>query len=289
MYSPFGPDTTHHTTGPVILLYSSDTRMSVNLSTIGRGRAALVPCNDATSFCFAAERAINGAVIVGVMTSHNHEFVDAVRAMRRRFPAIPLLLVAPDSHARPADAFEVSGVAAVCRADVVMENRSEDIDRALGPLLDRADQVSPAGRVMAFVDATRPDLDRTIREFISIALRGSRHVRTVSDVARILGLSLRTIERRHRDAGLPPARETLGWISVVRAVFMLQDPNCTLKRVVECLPFSDIAAVGARCRRYAGRAPSAMRDASAITYLFEHQRQEWQRRALSGQPDRACC
>lgn len=166
-----------------------------------------------------------------------------VQRLRRRFPALPILLLGQG------DSLGAASLADALSASYCVRGSSLFVE-ALTKAAREAARSSIAGRVIDVVVKSQPMLDDAVGRFVALASQSDRKVRNVHDCARWLGLSVRNLERKVRDAGFPEPWKMFWAIQVCRAVSVLQDPESTLKTVVASLPFRSASATKARVRDY---------------------------------------
>ena len=171
-------------------------------------------------------------------------------------------------------------MAAIAGAATLEPRDSSHLHSALEAISRAAWELSPAGRIETMLRVCGPHRSRVIRDFMTAAAACGREVTTIKHLAQQLGVSVRTIERHLFEDRLPAAHEIFWTIAVYRAVFALQDPNCTLKRIAALLPFVSESAVSLRFRRYIGARPGELRQTSmhrAIHKTVERRLATWLR------------
>ncbi|HJU64928.1 MAG TPA: hypothetical protein VJ596_04590 [Gemmatimonadaceae bacterium] len=180
-----------------------------------------------------------------------------------RFPHLPVMLV-ENSIAHDGTVSPLRRMTEV-RANSSTPHLCHRLDTLLGDAIAR----SAVGRTDAIVDGIVPPLDWLVADFLLEAARTPRTVGTVTQLARRIGVSVRTLEQHLSVTGLPPAHVLFRTILVLRAAILLQDPRCTLRRVTALLPFPDPPAVSVCFRRYVRMGASEARGAAVLDDLWQ--------------------
>ncbi|MDR0788010.1 MAG: helix-turn-helix domain-containing protein [Gemmatimonadota bacterium] len=85
-----------------------------------------------------------------------------------------------------------------------------------------------------------------------------------SDLARVLGITERTLSRWCRKAALPPPKRLLAWMRVLLAAEFLDDPGRPVAAVAQACGYSADSSLRLALRRFAGANPTELRDMGAF-------------------------
>lgn len=233
-----------------------------------RGRAAVRFCDRATELALCAAAAPDAVMfVVRVYLAALPDLVMQLTKLRRRFPDFPVMLIADVGHSS-GNAERILSAAATVQAEAVLF-AGDDLSPVLNTLLAMTTARSSGRRILGALAPDLPAMDPTVREFVEVCIGATRDLRTVDAVCRTIGTSLRTLERRLSQSGLPSAHVWFWSIMVLRAMRLLRDPLCTIDRVVAQLPFPSRSAVTSRFRRYAGIRPREARQPGVSDAVFD--------------------
>lgn len=225
---------------------------------------AIARCESVDAAAMLSEQlTVGGALVLDASDSSDDTELAALGAYRRRFPLLPTLaLVANRSHTET-----LRRVGAM--AGRIAPANTDDVAREIGLLIQSGRDSSPNGRIARMLNDVDNDLSRVSQDFLAFMSTSVRSVGTVRAAATQLHLSPRTIERHLRADGLPRTRVVFWTIVIYRALFVMQDPLCTLKRLARLLPFSSASAVTLRFVNYVGSRPGKLRKREPYWRMME--------------------
>lgn len=114
------------------------------------------------------------------------------------------------------------------------------------------------------------------------AIEHAHEAPLVPDLADRLRTSRRTLSRRLRRAGLPPASEILLWGKLLRATRLLEDSDVTVERAAYCMGYSSGAALRRAFRRETGSPPTRVVERGGVLFVLDTFAREIERRNLRG-------
>jgi hypothetical protein len=229
------------------------------------GRAFLKPLRSFADLHMAAHQVVDGGVIVIAIDGNpTRELVNIVQTLRQGFSDFPILLLA--------DALELgsestSRLAAVSGATVVVDPS----DSRLGALMEvefaKAVDASAAGQLLKRIDCLGAEIDPVVRGFLVLSACTTTGPHGVSGLARALGVSSRTLERKLRRHGLAHARDIVVGLAVVRAAHLLAFRRHNQKQLRAIFPFLRGNSFTRYLKRFAGVTPRDIRSGMAFQAL----------------------
>lgn len=160
----------------------------------------------------AVHQAWSGAVLLwDLLGETNANDVRLVRRMRDRFPELPIIAVGPPLSGAKELAASVGAV--------FVEFGTSELSRALRGAALNASTVSVAQQIIRRAFRERLVQIGTPERFVALVAQAGRNVKSVAACADMLGVSMRTLQRRFRDASLGDPRSLFWEIQVCRAVF----------------------------------------------------------------------
>jgi AraC-like DNA-binding protein len=220
-------------------------------------------------FCERAPRLLDLAATRGALAVVT-ELVDAagtdtrptIALLAERVPGIQVIVL----HDRPAPDPEAlielgrSGVSAWIHRAV------GDLTPALRAALARAEERSPAAEI---VDQALPLVPRELRPFFVHCARAAVAPLEAGAAARAAGFAPRTLRRRLRRAGLPPAWQIVRWNRVLHAAWRLHLAARPVKTVAAALGFESALALRKSFVRVTGETIRSVLARGGFRYLLQ--------------------
>jgi AraC-like DNA-binding protein len=212
--------------------------------------ARVIHCHDSSSMLRALEE-VEGPICAFV---HINSLLDEVavtdlRRVMRRFPRAATALIVNDS----CDAGTASRICRQAKFDRTIHLGSRDAESEVSAVLSLGCERCIANRINWIVAAASGD--PLIIDYFAECLVCTIAVSGIGDIARRLDTSVRTLERRFRNARLPSPRTVFSLCLLARAMEILADPKSKLDRVRRFLPFRSTGALCACSIRHFGTSP----------------------------------
>jgi AraC-like DNA-binding protein len=185
---------------------------------------------------------------------------EAVRAVRTRHPALPVVGYAVARPGLSADAMALvrAGVHELVIAGI------DDAAAALRAALARAARRSAAERILADIGEFVP---ADVLPVVRYCLEHAAAAPTVPEIARALGVSRQTLAARLRAAALPGPRELAVWCRLLLAADLLAGGGRTVDQVALTFDFPSANAFRNMLRRHAGLGPADVRGVGSAGLL----------------------
>lgn len=186
-----------------------------------------------------------------------------LHALLLEFPSVAVLAAFEITPARASDLLMIgrSGVMDVIAIghedapDALLQRLRDAQGRPLANLVQQILPTDMAGRNRALIDA--------IARVVSGGGQGT-------EVARVLGISRRTLHRWVRLSGLPPTRNLLAWMRVLLAAELLDDPGRTVLNVARTCGYAADTGLRRVTMKFLGRSPSSLRTRGAFAAASRH-------------------
>jgi hypothetical protein len=232
---------------------------------VDRGTSTVICETIAAATALSEQLTSAAALIIDSPTAPDDDEFVALSTYRRRFPLLPtltLLSMSSQSQILPRLG-NVVGRTAFLRGD------DASLMREIILLLQLSRDSSPNGRIAQMLRAVEGRLRPVSQDFLAFMCISPRSVGTVAAAAEQLNVSSRTIERHLLADGFPQARVLFWNIVIYRALFVMQDAQCTVKRLVALLPFASASSVTLRFLHYIGSRPGRLRKRDAYWRMME--------------------
>jgi AraC-like DNA-binding protein len=186
------------------------------------------------------------AVLAELTDASGAPSAEALTAFHERAPAVPVCLYIPlqTEAVRAVVPLTARGVV----SDVIVAGDG-DLRVRLHSLLHHARARSEIAALRRVWHRWTPAEARPI---VEACMAASERFVPVTDVARALNRSERTLERQLVHAGLPPAHRVLGWCRLLRAAYRLDQQGATVKVVAAELGYPSAHAFAQHLHRHAG-------------------------------------
>ena len=185
------------------------------------------------------------------------QLASGLRGLLVDFPSLPVFAAIEAGRGRRDDLrtmgkwglVEVISIGHDDTAAALLHRFRKATGRPLKMLLDGVLPRDTPSRARAIIDAAA--------ETVTVAGQGS-------DLARLLGLSRRTLLRWTEDAGLPPPRTLLAWMRILLAAELLDDPGRSVLAVAQACGYSSDSGLRRVMQRFVGASPTQLRDRGAF-------------------------
>jgi transcriptional regulator GlxA family with amidase domain len=201
-------------------------------------------------------------VIVEPWDAEGATTVDAVRQIRSRFPALPILIycsLTTDSARQ---------IAALCKAgaDEVLMRGTDDIGSVLREVMRTATLSRVASEVCRWVE---PRVPADAMMIVSYCAQHAATPLSVAGVARALGINRKTLLNRLASANLPAPGVVISWCRLLVAAWVLEQGERPIEQVALALGFGSGTGFRNMLRRYTGLRPSQLRSAGGFEAVAE--------------------
>lgn len=214
-------------------------------------RAALPDCVAVDFVARAADLARLGsqgeptAVLAELVDAERVSSVRALTAFHTRASAVPVCAYIPLTVGAVQEVVRLTMRGVV--TDVIIAPDT-DLRVHLRSLLGSA---HAQGEIAAVEHVWRRWATADVRDIVDACIAMSSGAVSVSDAARKLNRSVRTLERQIAQAGLPSAQRILGWCRLLRAAYRLERPEATVKIVAASLGYPSPHAFAQHLQRHA--------------------------------------
>jgi AraC-like DNA-binding protein len=243
-----GNDLGGHDTAPHVALAGGQT--VVALVRDGGDRAAI---RDALRGVAVVEFCERAADLVRLATEYQARMViaeprdaigrrtaPALRVLRLRRPRLRVVLYVGLTPADVRDAADVSAMRVLIR-------EYDSVDQVLRGALTDPSRTATPGALLAPTAAFTPP---SVRRFFTYCAWRADQVHTAREAAANVSISYRTLARRLRAAGLPPAKAVLAWYRLLHAAWQMELGDPTREVVATAAGFPSGAALAEALRRY---------------------------------------
>jgi AraC-like DNA-binding protein len=228
----------------------------------GELRGRLYRCETREALLLLAARHHVDAVLLEPRDRRGESLLPVVRAVRDRFPWIPILLYcapAPD---------EMRELPRFCRAgvDEVVPRTVEGLGASLAAALRSARAPAVAAEVLA---ALEPAVAPNAVPILAHCLEHATTRLSVREVATAFGLHRRTLVNRLAAAGLPSPFAVIAWCRLCVAARLLEDPRRRVEHVAFHLGYHSASALRHALRKYLGLRPTELRECGGLARVVD--------------------
>jgi AraC-like DNA-binding protein len=202
------------------------------------------------------------AIVTDLWDSHGHPAAPAVKMARRIFPSVPIIVCC---RLVPGAASEILALARAGINALALRG-FDDVGAALSSLIANAATDCDASGILS---AIRPFLRAHEVPIVEYCVLHARSKLTVTDVARALSLSRRTLSHRLETGRLHSAHSLIVWCRLLIAARLLQDSGRTVESIALSLQFGSAAAFRNMLRRRVGLSPVQLREQGGQPYLLK--------------------
>ena len=185
-----------------------------------------------------------------------------VRDIRQVAPRIPVIVYAVQADRRTARIVEAIKAGATHLAMWDMLELRETVRDVL-------DQTLLAPWCALAAESVLPRLPRPTRPTVEYCIMNVERPLRARDVAQALSLSVSTLHRLLRNAGLPPLAATISWTRLLVAAQLIARSGLSVDHVAHALRFSSGSALRNMLRRYSGLRSAALRDPRGVEQLVD--------------------
>ena len=224
-----------------------------------RGRHALLVCEDWHALTRACEAQPVQLAVLDLYAGGTAGF-ERVRVLRQRFPRLGIVAYIGLVPERAHDLFEAGrfGLDALVLAD------QDDAPLALAALLERAETRS----VVGLVRRATAGLDALVRDALLLTVSRATERLSPTVLARIMGISRRSLSQHLSDAGFPPPQRLITWGRLIVSAHLLEDHNRSADGVALALRFPSGSAFRNTCQRYLHATPREIRARGGGAYVL---------------------
>jgi AraC-like DNA-binding protein len=181
------------------------------------------------------------------------ELAPEMRVLMRSFPCAVVLATV---HGRNSSAADLRTLGEWGVADVIAEDEDgvPEIERMLHSARERP--------LRGLIEAGLPEeLGAEARRMLSAAAETALTGGGAPDLARAVHVSMRTLVRRCERAGLPAPRQLLGWMRILLAAELLEDPTRPVDSIARACGYASDGGLRRALRDLLGSSPKALRKA----------------------------
>lgn len=179
----------------------------------------------------------------------------------RGFPSLAVILYG-DFSGRPAQ--DIAELAELRPADIITMELDDQPQR-LQASIRCAVQRNVLAEALLDLESR---LGSNAYELVTQVLRRTDARLHTPELAAMLGLGRRTLERRLQRAGLPAPARLMMWCRLMHAARLLEDPGRTVENVAFALGFGSAAALCAALKRYTGFRSIQLRSRGAVSTVI---------------------
>jgi AraC-like DNA-binding protein len=204
------------------------------------------------------------AVVTDLRDGNGHSVAPVIVDLAAQRPTLPVLIYARITRAT---IDELLGVLAVgLRTEYAVRPFAH-----LAPILRY--MLSPSfrpGAAPLLLHHVMPHVPASLSVFIALAILSAPARRSIDEIARWSGASLRTVERRLRREGWPTAHVVLRSFTAIDAVWLMTEYRWAARRVAQVRGFSHPSSVTRLLARYAGTSPATLLEDGGFPAALEH-------------------
>jgi AraC-like DNA-binding protein len=225
-----------------------------------RGTAELMPCRGPDDVLALLGRGSAVAVIVTAYPTALDDSVALTRAVRTRFPSVPVIVYFDPRWMDGRDLMDLFSAGAV----EVVQSRADDLRRVFVNVL-----ASAGHRVKArnLLDQLAPLVPPKALPIIEYLLENGDAPLTIDEAASAVGIARRTLQKRLAALGYPPPETLIGWCRLLIAAQLLEDNTRSFDDVALQLDFPSGMALRSMLKRYTGVTGRAARDGDGPSAL----------------------
>jgi AraC-like DNA-binding protein len=189
-----------------------------------------------------------------------------VASLVREFPRVPALALMTGSDAQYAPVALALGQAGVRR---LVDVRSPSGWHELRLLLAQQRQDLAERRLAALVREQLPTMHHDLRRFFEHLIGHGGRVRTVRELARLIGVRPASLTSRFFRAGVPGPKHLLAMVRLVRAAAMLDNPGLSIAQVAYRLGYSSPQCFNRHIRRWTGQTAFEFRGSTGLDRMLD--------------------
>jgi AraC-like DNA-binding protein len=247
--------TMHH-----VLVQLAETGLRPRFAEACKTFGDIIWCDDLEDLVVGARSREALALVVDVADRQGKPTAEAVAAIRRQRPDVPIVVWCE----REAAIIPLARLVAAGASALVFRDDS-DLERRLMSSLTRANDV-------AFHQLTDQSLYRRVPEplvpVVRYCLDHAAAMPSLEIMARALGMPPRLIAAELRRAGLPPLRGLVTWARVLLAAYRLEQTVDSSSVVARSVGFPTAAALSRLLRRHANEPARSLREPGGFGWVL---------------------
>ena len=153
--------------------------------------------------------------------------------------------------------------------EVVIRGHGDD-GFPLWAAIESGQRASAGSRTLALIGGAMPV---ELKAMLELCVYYPAESRSVTRVARALGLHRKTLVNHCTRAGFPPPGTVINWCRVLHATVLLSTTSRPVDQIARLLAFPSPSAFRNVFRRYAAAIPSDVRDAAGLKRVVERWRE----------------
>jgi AraC-like DNA-binding protein len=189
-----------------------------------------------------------------------------VRVLVAERPSIPVVAICEAGAGLSRDLLDLAQAGT---HEVVIRGLGDD-GHALRHAIETGQRTSAGARTMAML---APSMPTELRAMVELCVYYPEEAKTVTRVARALGVHRKTLVNHCTRAGFPPPGVVINWCRVLHAAVLLSTTARPVDQIARMLAFPSPSAFRNLFRRYAGAIPSDVRDAVGLKRVVERWRE----------------
>jgi AraC family transcriptional activator FtrA len=202
------------------------------------------------------------AVVADLETTRHSSVWPTVQAILDPHPMTPVLLWLSLTGK---DMRDLVAIASDIKPHAVIIRELDDVSSIILNAIRSARDGSATQRIVQMIERVAPS---SVRSMLVFAARHADQPLSVHTMAARAGISQRTLFKRLRDAGLPPARQLIHWLRLLHVAARLDVPKATVEQVVDAMRFASSSTLRHLMKRMTGLTPRQLREAGGLQYLL---------------------
>lgn len=229
----------------VALVLGPDERRRVADAVRSRADVRFVERLDELKLALGTEEQPVLALLVEPRDRDDRQVASAVRSLRQRLPALPIIGYCGIGHEHSASIREL----AVAGVHELVFRGIDDTGVMLRSVLGSAAHATVADAILGEL---LPLIPAPLHPFIQFCLKSPHHAHSVGGVAAALGINRKTLVNYCARASLPSPGRLLSWCRLLLAAHYLATTTRTAERIALQLDFASDTALRNMIKRYTG-------------------------------------
>lgn len=227
-----------------------------------RGVAAVTFCDNPDELLELVASGAATLVLTELWDRTGTPIEPAIRRLTRDFPSVPFVLYLQLGEREVHTALQLAKMGA---SEIVLRG-IDDFRLAITPVLAEGRARHVADEIIRAIDPLVPD---ELRSFFHLTATHAHRAFTVGDVSKALAIDRGTLRRRLRRARLPNPTHILGWMRLLHAAALLDEPGRSLHHIAAQLEFPSASVLGTQFQRYTLRTASSLRTLAAFHTVLQ--------------------
>lgn len=186
---------------------------------------------------------------------------DTVRELKRRAPRVPLVAYAALTPERMRHVFDAGRYG----FDELVVAEVDDTPTRFARALEKAGARGVGSLVRALL---APDENSVVRDAMMIAVTRAQEAITPIGLARLIGVTPRSLARQLAAAGFPSPHRLVTWGRLIVAAALMDETHHSADRIALTLGFPSGSAFRNTCRRYLDATPSGIRASGGAGWVI---------------------